>query len=138
MQLKLTYREVEKMISEKTGKELPICFGGPHTVRLTHKVPLMGSVGLDLTIEGVQGSNITLSFGGGAGIQYMLRTAINQAKKQNPTADNMVELADDNKLLLRLGNNPDLAQVFSNITLQDIHFDEQSIMIDFVPRVRPS
>lgn len=122
------------MISKKTGKELPICFGGSHTVRITHKVPLMGSVGLDLTVEEVRGSDIVLSFGGGAGIQYMLKAAINQAKKQNPTADNMVELTDDNKLLLNLGSNPSLAPIFSNITLQDIHFDEQSIMIDFIPQ----
>lgn len=134
MQLKLTYSEVENMISEKSGKELPMCFGGPHTVRITHKVPLMGSVGLDITVEGVRGSDVILSFGGGAGIEYMLRAAINQAKSQNPAAKNMVELMEGNKLLLSLGNNPNLSPMFSNITLQDIHFDEQSIMIDFTPK----
>jgi len=138
MQLKLTYHEVEKMISEKSGKELPMCFGGPHTVRITHKVPLMGSVGLDITVEGVRGEDVILSFGGGAGIEYMLRAAITQAKNQNPDADSMVELMDGNKLLLSLGKNPNLAPMFANITLQDIHFDEQAIMIDFVPRNLPS
>lgn len=126
------------MILEKSGKELPMCFGGPHTVRITHKVPLMGSVGLDITVEGVRGSDVILSFGGGAGIEYMLRAAITQAKNQNPDADNMVELMDDNKLLLCLGKNPNLAPMFANIILQDIHFDEQAIMIDFVPKNLPS
>ncbi len=134
MQLKLTYNEVETLISEKTGKELPMCFGGPHTIRISYKVPLMGSVGLDITVEGVRGSDVILSFGGGAGIQFMLRTAINQAKNQHPEVDNMVELMDDNKLLLSLGKNPNLAALFDNVILQDIHFDEQSIMIDFVPK----
>jgi hypothetical protein len=46
----------------------------------------------------------------------------------------MVELFDGNKLKLSLGSNPNLSSMFDNITLQDIHFDEQSIMIDFVPR----
>ena len=133
MQLKLTYNEVEHLIAEKSGKELPLCFGGSHTVRISHKVPLMGSVGIDINVEGVQGSDVILSFGGGAGIEYMLRAAITQAQKQNPNA-NMVELFDGNKLKLSLGRNPNLSSMFDNITLQDIHFDEQSIMIDFVPR----
>ncbi len=133
MQLKLTYNEVEHLIAEKSGKELPLCFGGLHTVRISHKVPLMGSVGIDINVEGVQGSDVILSFGGGAGIEYMLRAAITQAQKQNPNA-NMVELFDGNKLKLSLGSNPNLSSMFDNITLQDIHFDEQSIMIDFVPR----
>lgn len=133
MQLKLTYNEVEHLIAEKSGKELPLCFGGSHTVRISHKVPLMGSVGIDINVEGVQGSDVILSFGGGAGIEYMLRAAITQAQKQNPNA-NMVELFDGNKLKLSLGSNPNLSSMFDNITLQDIHFDEQSIMIDFVPR----
>lgn len=133
MQLKLTYHEVEHLIAEKSGKELPLCFGGPHTVRISHKVPLMGSVGIDINVERVQGSDVILSFGGGAGIVYMLRAAITQAQQQNPNA-NMVELFDGNKLKLSLGSNPNLSSMFDNITLQDIHFDEQSIMIDFVPR----
>ncbi len=135
MQLRLTYSEVENMISEKTGKELPMCFGGPHSIRISYKVPLMGAVGLDITVEGVRGSDIILSFGGGAGIEFMLRTAINQAKKQHPEVDNMVELMDNSQLLLSLGKNPNLAAVLANVTLQDIHFDEQAIMIDFVPKV---
>lgn len=134
MQLKLTYSEVENMISQKAGKELPMCFGGTHTIRINYKVPLMGSVGLDITVEGVRGSDVILSFGGGAGIEYMLRAAITQAKKQNPQADTMVELMDGNKLLLRLGQNPNLSPMFENITVQDIHFDEQSILIDFIPK----
>ena len=76
---------------------------------------------------------MSFSFGGGAGIEYMLRAAITQAQQQNPNA-NMVELFDGNKLKLSLGSNPNLSSMFDNITLQDIHFDEQSIMIDFVPR----
>lgn len=132
MQLKLTYAEVENLISKKSGKELPMCFGGPHTLRISHKVPLMGSVGLDINVERIQGSDVILSFGGGAAIEYMLRAAINQAKNQ-PGGD-MVELMDNGQLVLSLGKNPNMAPMFENINLQDIHFDEQSIMIDFVPK----
>lgn len=132
MQLKLTYNEVQKMIASKSGKELPMCFGGPHTLRISHKVPLMGSVGLDINVDRIEGSDVILSFGGGAVIEYMLRAALSQAKNQ-PGGD-MVEMLGGNQLLLALGKNPNTSALFQNIQLQDIHFDEQSIMIDFVPK----
>lgn len=132
MQLKLTYNEVQKMIADKSGKELPMCFGGPHTLRISHKVPLMGSVGLDINVDRIEGSDVILSFGGGAAIEYMLRAALSQAKNQ-PGGD-MVEMLGGNQLLLALGKNPNMSAMFQSIQLQDIHFDEQSIMIDFVPR----
>lgn len=130
MQLKLTYNEVQKMIASMSGKELPMCFGGPHTLRISHKVPLMGSVGLDINVDRIEGSDVILSFGGGAAIEYMLRAALSQAKNQ-PGGD-MVEMLGGNQLLLALGKNPNTSALFQNIQLQDIHFDEQSIMIDFV------
>lgn len=132
MQLNLTYNEVQKMIASKSGKELPMCFGGPHTLRISHKVPLMGSVGLDINVDRIEGSDVILSFGGGAAIEYMLRAALSQAKNQ-PGGD-MVEMLGGNQLLLALGKNPNTSALFQNIQLQDIHFDEQSIMIDFVPK----
>lgn len=133
MQFKLSYQEVERFINDKSGKELPMCFGGPHTLRISYKVPLMGAVGLDISVDRVNGSDVFLSFGGGAGIEFMLKTAINQAKKQ-PGME-MLEMLDGNRLLLSLSKNPNLAPLFERITLQDIHFDEQSIMIDFVPKM---
>lgn len=132
MQLRLTYTEVQGLISKKSGKELPMCFGGPHTLRISHKVPLMGSVGLDINVETIQGSNIYLSIGGGSAMQYMIKAALNQAKNQ-PGAD-MIEMLDNGQLLLALGKNQNTAQIFQNIDLQDIHFDEQAIMIDFAPK----
>lgn len=132
MQFRLTYSEIQKMIADKTGKELNMCFGGPHTLRLTHKVMLMGSVGFDINVERIQGSDIYLSFGGGAGISYMFKAALNQAKNQ-PGGD-MIEMVGDNQLKLMLGKNPNTAQIFDRIDLQDIHFDEQTLMFDFQPK----
>ena len=37
--------------------------------------------------------------------------------------------------MLALGKSPQLAPVFDRITLKDVHFDEHSVMIDFVPKL---
>ena len=61
MQFNLTYSEVGQFILDKTGKELPLSYGGPHTLRISYKVPLMGSVGLDVNVDRINGSDIFLS-----------------------------------------------------------------------------
>lgn len=132
MQFKLSYLEVQTLISCKTGKELPMCFGGPHSVRISYKVPLMGSVGLDLTVDRIDGSDLYISYGGGAGIEFMVRTALNQAQHQ-PGMDAITQLGG-NQLMVSLGKNAQMGSLFDKIILQDIHFDEQSIMIDFIPK----
>ncbi len=133
MQFNLTYSEVGQFILDKTGKELPLAYGGPHTLRISYKVPLMGSVGLDVNVDSINGSDIFLSYGGGAGVEFMVRTALGQFKKQQQGAD-ILDILDGNRLMLALGRSSQLSPVFDRITLKDIHFDEHSLMVDFVPK----
>jgi hypothetical protein len=133
MQFNLTYSEVGQFIQEKTGKALPLAYGGPPTLRVAYKVPLMGSVGLDINVDSINGSDIFLSYGGGAGIEFMVRTALGQFKKQQGA--DLLDILDGNRLMLALGKSPQLAPVFDRITLKDVHFDEHSVMIDFVPKL---
>ena len=133
MQFNLTYSEVGQFILDKTGKELPLAYGGPHTLRISYKVPLMGSVGLDVNVDRINGSDIFLSYGGGAGIEFMVRTALGQFKKQQQGTD-ILDILDGNRLMLALGRSSQLSPVFDRITLKDIHFDEHSLMVDFVPK----
>ena len=132
MQLKLTFDEIGKLIQEKTGKELPLVYGGPHTVRVSYKVPLMGPVGLDINVDRIEGGDIYLSYGGGKAIELMVRAAFKQFENR-PEAE-MLQLLDGNRLVLHLSKNPRMASIFERITLQDIHFDGGSVMIDFAPR----
>ena len=133
MQFNLTYSEVGQFILDKTGKELPLAYGGPHTLRISYKVPLMGSVGLDVNVDRINGSDIFLSYGGGAGVEFMVRTALGQFKKQQQGTD-ILDILDGNRLMLALGRSSQLSPVFDRITLKDIHFDEHSLMVDFVPK----
>lgn len=132
MQLKLSYEEIQRLITDKTGKELPMCYGGPHTLRVAHQVPLMGSVGLDINVDRIDGSDLYLSYGGGAGIEFMVRTALNHYKGR-PEME-FLELLEGSRLRVMLGKSPQMASLFEHIRLEDIHFAEQSVMIDFVPR----
>ena len=132
MQFRLTYHEVEELFSRKMGKSLPLAYNDNRTIRISYPVPLMGSVDLDITIERINGTDIYVSYGGGAAIEFMVRTALNQAKNQ-PGMD-IVETLGGNNLLLALGKSQQMAPLFERITLEHIRFDEQFITIQFMPK----
>jgi hypothetical protein len=93
----------------------------------------MGSVGVDINVDRIEGTDLFLSFSGGAAIEFMLRTALNQAK--NRPGMEMVQMLGGNQILLSLGKSPNLAPIFERVTLQDICFDEQFIIIQFAPKL---
>ena len=118
MQFRLSYSEIEQLAESKAGQKVPMSYGGPHTLRIAHQVPLMGSVGVDINVDRIEGTDLFLSFSGGAAIEFMLRSALNQAKNRPG-----------------MEKSPNLAPIFERVTLQDICFDEQSIIIQFAPKL---
>ena len=148
MQFRLTYQEISDLIARKAGRSIPVLYGGPHTVRIGIDVNVLfktTNIGLDLTVDQVdENGNIYLSYNGGMDIDFMIRTALNHAQNQ-PGAD-MLELLPDNRILLnfskgiqRVAENgamggQQVGSLFDHIKLQDISFDEQFAIIDFVPK----
>lgn len=143
MQFRLTYQEISDLIARKAGRSVPVLYGGPHTVRIAMDVNVLfksASIGLDLTVDQVdEDGNICLSYNGGMGIDFMIRTALSHAQNQ-PGAD-MLELLPDNRIRLNLSKGVQRAaegqqvgSLFDHIQLRDISFDEQFAIIDFVPK----
>jgi hypothetical protein len=136
MEFRLTYDEISNLIEQKAGRKLPIMYGGPHTVRIAYDVNVLfksTSVGIDLTVERVNGSDITLSYNGGMGIDFMIRTALNHAKSQ--PGGELIEMLDDNRILLALSKNAQAGSLLDHIELHDICFDEQYAIIQFSPKL---
>ena len=136
MELRLTYHEISDLIEKKAGRALPVVYGGPHTVRISYDVNVLfktASVGLDLTVERIEGSDIYLAYDGGAGIDFMVRQAIGMAKSR--PGGELIEPLDGNRILLSLGKNAQAGSIFERVTLEDIRFDEQYAIIQFSPKV---
>ena len=135
MELRLTFAEISELIEKKSGRALPISYGGPHTVRVSYDVNVLfksASVGIDLTVDQIVDSDIYLSFNGGAGIDFMIRQAINMAK--NRPGGEFIEPLDGNRILLALSCMQQAGSLLEHVTLRDIRFDEQYAIIDFVPK----
>lgn len=136
MQLRLTYQEISDLIERKAGRALPLSYGGPHTVHVSYDVNMFfksASVGIDLTVERIEGSDLYISYSGGAGIEFMVRQAINMAK--NRPGGDLIEPLDGNRILLCLSKNAQAGSIFDHVTLDDICFDEQYAIIQFTPKM---
>lgn len=123
------------MIQRKAGKSLPIAYGGPHTVRVSYGVNVLfhtTEIGLDLTVDSVEGSNIFISYSGGAGIEFMVRQALGMAR--NRPGGDMIEPLEGSRLLINLNKNAQAGSLLDHIELKDICFDEQYAIIEFIPK----
>ncbi|MBP5677775.1 MAG: hypothetical protein J6W88_04690 [Bacteroidales bacterium] len=135
MELRLTYQEISDLIEKKAGKSLPIVYGGPHTVRVSYDVNVLfksTSIGLDLTVERVENNDIVLSYDGGAGIDFMIRQAISMAKSR--PGGEFIDSLGGNMICIALCRNQQAGTIFDHVDLKDIRFDEQYVIIEFVPK----
>ena len=136
MELRLTFAEISELIEKKAGRPLPVMYGGPHTVRVSYDVNVLfksASVGIDLTVDQIVDSDIYLSFNGGAGIDFMVRQAVNMAKSR--PGGEFIEPLDGNRILLALSRTQQAGSLLEHVTLRDIRFDEQYAIIEFVPKI---
>ena len=135
MEIRLTYQEISDLIEKKAGRTLPVAYGGPHTIHISYDVNVLfksASVGLDLTVDHIEGRDIFLSYNGGAGIDFMVRQALNMAK--NRPGGELIEPLDSNRILLALSKNPQAGTLLEHIELGDIRFDEHYAIVEFVPK----
>ena len=135
MKLRLTYSEISDLIEKKAGRALPLMYGGPHTVRISYDVNVLfktANVGLDVTVDEIVGSDIYLSYSGGAGIDFMVRQAIGMAK--NRPGGDLIEPLEGSRVLLALSRAPQTGSLLEHITLCDIRFDEQYVIVEFEPK----
>lgn len=132
MQFRITYEEIQDFLYRQSSKRLQLTYSGTHTVRVGAEVNVLfktTSVGIDVTVERIEGTDLLLSYSGGMGIEMMLKMAI--AKMKDRPGMDMLELLDNSQLMLHLGRSPQLAQIFERIVLRDICFDEQMVIVDF-------
>lgn len=132
MQFRLSYDEIQEFLYRQSSKRIQLTYSGTHTVRVGAEVNVVfktTSVGIDITVERIEGADLLLSYTGGMGIEMMLKMAV--AKMKDKPGMDMLEMLDNCQLMLHLGRSPQLAQIFERIVLRDICFDEQTVIIDF-------
>lgn len=131
MQFRISFDEIAKMMKKKAGQSVPMSYADTHTVHIAYEKLFM-KMSLDITIERVLGGDVRVSYKGSFGIDSMVKMALNQIKSRPEGA--MIEDLGNNLLVLHLGQSPQISQILEHAILQDICFDPEFVIIDFVPK----
>lgn len=90
-------------------------------------------IGIDLTVEGIEESNIDIEYNGTVGIPLIVRGAILMVK--NRPIGKLVEPLDDKRVRLCLRENEKVRAIFDHVNFESIRFDEQCAFVNVLVKV---
>lgn len=133
MEVKIKYSELQDFISHKFKKEVSLAFVAPSTVSVSTKVKVLGfakSIGVDLCVEKVDGSNLHIAYSGKLGIELLITPTIAFLKRLLPDKTNFITHNSNNRVIINLAEIDQLKGVLEKVTLKSICFEEEYVVID--------
>lgn len=133
MEVKIKYSELQDFISHKFKKEVSLAFVAPSTVSVSTKVKVLGfakSIGVDLCVEKVDGSNLHIAYSGKLGIELLITPTIAFLKRLLPDKTNFITHNSNNRVIINLAEIDQLEGVLEKVTLKSICFEEEHVVID--------
>lgn len=133
MEVKIKYSELQDFISHKFKKEVSLAFVASSTVSVSTKVKVLGfakSIGVDLCVEKVDGSNLHIAYSGKLGIELLITPTIAFLKRLLPDKTNFITHNSNNRVIINLAEIDQLKGVLEKVTLKSICFEEEHVVID--------
>lgn len=133
MEVKIKYSELQDFISHKFKKEVSLAFVAPSTVSVSTKVKVLGfakSIGVDLCVEKVDGSNLHIAYSGKLGIELLITPTIAFLKRFLSDKTNFITHNSNNRVIINLAEIDQLKGVLEKVTLKSICFEEEHVVID--------
>lgn len=133
MEVKIKYLELQDFISHKFKKEVSLAFVAPSTVSVSTKVKVLGfakSIGVDLCVEKVDGSNLHIAYSGKLRIELLITPTIAFLKRLLPDKTNFITHNSNNRVIINLAEIDQLKGVLEKVTLKSICFEEEHVVID--------
>lgn len=133
MEVKIKYSELQDFISHKFKKEVSLAFVAPSTVSVSTKVKVLGfakSIGVDLCVEKVDGSNLHIAYSGKLGIELLITPTIAFLKRLLPDKTNFITHNSNYRVIINLAEIDQLKGVLEKVTLKSICFEEEHVVID--------
>ena len=133
MEVKIKYSELQNFILHNFKKEVVLAFVAPSTVSVSTKIKILGfakSIGVDLCVEKVDGSNLHIAYSGKFGVELLITPAIAFLKRLLPDKTNFITQNSNNRVIINLAEIDQLKGVLEKITLKSICFEEEHVVID--------
>lgn len=134
MKIQLSFPEVQKVIKNKTGKDIAMRMVSDDTIGITYtisiKVPLIGkiekNVNLDVSIKGIKGTDVYMSYDcSGIGMGMIIAGALKMLK-EDPRL-NFIESGEDKQIILKLGEMEKIRSIFDKVDIQSIKIADSGI-----------
>ena len=133
MEVKIKYSELQDFISHNFKKEVALAFVAPSTVAVSTKIKVFGfakSIGVELCVEKVDGSNLPIAYSGKLGIELLITPAIAFLKRLLPDKTDFITQNSNNRVIVNLAEIEQLKGVLEKVTLKSICFDEEHVVIE--------
>ena len=134
MNIQIPYREIEDYVERKYRQSVRLTNVNNNTVCVSRDMKVLfatKTVSINLSVIQVVGSDITLSYQAGFGIELLVKGALVWFKEQ---MTGVVEESGNNQLVVHLAEIQQLKKTFSVIYVQDVNFSQKDINIQLFLR----
>ena len=100
---------------------------------MSTKIKVLGfakSIGVDLCVEKVDGSNLHIAYSGMLGIELLIAPAVAFLKRLLPDKTNFITQSSTNRVIVNLAEIEQLKEVLDKVTLKSTCFDEEHVIIE--------
>lgn len=136
MNIQILFSELQSLIKSKTGREIGLSAIDERTVKaeakVSVKVPFLGeiekSIGLNVTVERIDGADVYLKYEGGMGTDMIISGLLTFLS--STPAMKMVEKAPGNGIVVHLSEIKEAQKVLDLVELTDIAFNDNAMDIE--------
>ena len=122
MKASVSYKELQKLVTEQTNQPISFEFVNPKTVKVLYDLNLgimKKTIGVDFKILDIVGTNLRVQYSAGFGMDGMVSMALNMIRDKIPAG--LLEEQPDHVLLVHLDKVDKLKPVFERIEVKDIN-----------------
>lgn len=122
MKASVSYKELQKLVTEQTDQPISFEFVNPKTVKVLYDLNLgimKKKIGVDFKILDIVGSDLKVQYSAGFGMDGMVSMALNMIRDKIPAG--LLEEQPDHVLLLHLDKIDKIKPVFERIEVKDIN-----------------
>ena len=136
MQATMEYSEIQSLVKSKTGREIALSAIDERTVKaeakVNVKVPFLGkiekSVGVNVSVEKIEGNDIWLKYDGGMGTDMIIGGLLSFLS--STTAMKMVKKTQGNGIVVHLYEVEEARKALDVVELTNIVFQEKGVTVE--------
>lgn len=133
MVILLSFSELQDYIAKQFKQNIDIRCVNEKTISVGTmiKMPLIiKQININLSIEEVEGHDITMSYSGGLGIDLIMKGALKFINGMSPEYGDVIEDKTANYFTIHLGKIKQLEKAFDYVGLKQVRFDESEVIVD--------